>query len=98
MWEGSLCKRGSASLPISAVPDIHLFYWSGVRINHSQQSKYLAPFHQDPTQRIVALTMPHAFGYLVLPVEPLLKLVEGREGCEITWDEWKKHAIIPSIR
>ena len=58
----------------------------------------LAPFHQDPAQWIVALSMPDHPGYLVLPVEALLKLAEDREGCEIGWDEWKHHVVIPSIR
>ena len=58
---------------------------------------YLAPFHQDPAQRIVTLAMPYSFGYLIFPAEALLKLAEGREGCEIEWDEWKKHVAIPSI-
>ena len=52
-----------------------------------------APFHQDHTQRIAAFSD----GYLVFPVETLLRLAEGREGCEIRWDEWKIHAVIPFI-
>jgi len=59
-------------------------------------AEYLAPFHQDPAQRIVAFSMQYPLGYLVLPVESLLKLVEGRGGCEIGWDEWKEHVVIPS--
>jgi hypothetical protein len=59
-------------------------------------SERLAPFHQDPTQRIAALTyFPR---YLVFSVEALVRLSEGREGCEIGWDEWKEHVVIPSIR
>ena len=46
----------------------------------------LAPFYQDRTQRIVVLSAP--YGYLVFPVEPLLRLAEDREGCKIGWDEW----------
>jgi hypothetical protein len=59
-------------------------------------SERLAPFHQDPTQRIAALT--YFSGHLVFSVETLVRLSEGREGCEIGWDEWKKHVVIPSIR
>jgi hypothetical protein len=56
-----------------------------------------APFHQDPTQRIAALSV-FSFGYLVFSVEALVRLSEGREGREVGWDEWKKHVVIPSIR
>ena len=57
----------------------------------------LAPFHQDRTQRIAALPMPHSRSYIVFPVEALLRLADGREGCEIGWDEWKEYMAIPSI-
>jgi hypothetical protein len=58
----------------------------------------LAPVHQDPTQRIVALSVPYSLDYLIFSVEALVQLSEGREGCEIGWDEWKEHAAMPSIR
>ncbi|KAF9649098.1 hypothetical protein BDM02DRAFT_1994345 [Thelephora ganbajun] len=57
----------------------------------------LAPFHHDPTQRIVALVMPQSFGYPLFRVGAFLKLLEGREGGEIEWDEWKTHVVIPSV-
>ena len=57
----------------------------------------LAPFHQDPTQRIAALYMSYPPCCPVFLVEALVKLAEGREGCNIEWDEWKKHVVIPSI-
>ena len=60
-------------------------------------AEHLAPFYQDPAQRIAALSMPRSLGYLVFPVEALVRLAEGHEGREIGWDEWKKHVIIPSI-
>ena len=60
-------------------------------------AEHLAPFYQDPAQRIAALSMPRSLGYLVFSVETLVRLAEGREGCEIGWDEWKKHVVIPSI-
>jgi hypothetical protein len=58
-------------------------------------SKHLAPFHQDLTQRIAALTF--SSDRLVFSVEALVQLSEGHEGCEIGWDEWKKHVVIPYI-
>lgn len=56
-----------------------------------------APFHQDPTQRIVALFMPTSFRYPVFRVQALLELLKVREGSEVGWDEWKSSVIIPSI-
>jgi len=60
-------------------------------------AEWLAPFHRDRAQRIAALPMICRSGYLVFPVEALLRLSEGYEGCEIRWDEWKMHVIIPFI-
>ena len=58
----------------------------------------LAPFHQDHTQQIVVWFITHPSGYLVFPVEALLRLAEGREGYKpIGWDEWKIHVVTPSI-
>ena len=39
--------------------------------------------------------MSKPFGHLVFPVEALVRLAEGREGCEIEWDE--EHVVIPSV-
>jgi hypothetical protein len=58
----------------------------------------LAPFHQDPTQRIAVLCVSRSPGSLIFSVETLVQLSEGHEGCEIGWDEWKKHVVAPSIR
>ena len=66
-------------------------------VHKPSPAEHLAPFYQDPAQRIAALTMPRSLGYLVFPVEALVGLAEGRDGCEIGWDEWKKHVAIPSI-
>ena len=60
-------------------------------------AEHLAPFYRDPAQRIAALAIPDILCYLVFPVEALVELAEGREGCEIEWDEWKEHVVIPSI-
>ena len=56
----------------------------------------MAPFYQDPAQRVVALQLPDSFGYLILRIGALSKLLEGSEGSEIGWDEWKSHVVIPS--
>jgi hypothetical protein len=66
------------------------------------------PFHQDPTQRIVALGLrlgapDNPFSYKRPPIYPvvlvgaLLELLQSREGSEIRWDEWKNHVIFPSL-
>ena len=54
----------------------------------------LAPFHHDHTQRIAAVSAPKPYGYLVFPVEALLRLVKDREGCKIGWDEWKVYVMV----
>lgn len=59
----------------------------------------LTPFYQDPTQQIVVLNVqsvsstPHR---LVFQAGALLQLLEGREGSEIGWDEWKNVVFLPS--
>ena len=53
----------------------------------------LAPFYQDPNQRIVALSPQYHLGFLVFRVGALSKLLESHEGSEIGWDEWKSHVI-----
>ena len=55
----------------------------------------LAPFHQDCTQRIAALRAISSC--IIFPVETLSRLAEGREGCEISWGEWKEHVVIPEV-
>jgi hypothetical protein len=56
----------------------------------------LAPFHQDPAQRIIALRFRSHPRYLVVRVGALLELFKDREGTEIGWDEWKDHLVVPS--
>ena len=68
------------------------------RGTHSpSRAESLAPFCQDPTQRIVTLIGSTSPWYLVFRVKSLLDLLESREGSEIGWDEWKGYVIIPSI-
>jgi len=80
-----LCGLGYPSLVLEC----------GVR--EPSPAEHLAPFYQDPAQRIAGLTMSRSLCYLIFPVEALVGLAEGREGCEIGWDEWKKHVVIPYI-
>ena len=57
----------------------------------------LAPFHQDPSQRIVALNVGYAPYPLVLQVGALLEL-KNRGEADIEWDEWKSHVAFPHFR
>ena len=54
----------------------------------------LAPFHQDPMQRIVVLEIGRCSHYLVLKVETLLELVANCAGSKIGWDEWRDYVVI----
>ena len=55
----------------------------------------LAPFHQDPSQRIAVLDIEFASRYLLVRVGVLLEL--GNRGVsEVGWDEWKNWVVIPS--
>ena len=56
----------------------------------------LAPFHQDPSQRIVVLDLGNAPYYLVLRAEALLAF-ENRAGPNIRWDAWKGCVVMPLI-
>ena len=56
-----------------------------------------APFYWDPTQRIIALHLQPWVGSPIFKVGVLLKLLEGHEGSEVEWDEWKSHVVIPSF-
>ena len=51
-----------------------------------------APFHSDPSQRILALKF-REHGWDVVNVELLLKLARERESQSIGWDEWKTKII-----
>jgi len=66
-------------------------------VHKPSPAEHLAPFYRDTAQRIATLTISDLPRYLVFPVEALVRLAEGREGCEIGWGEWKKHVVIPSI-
>ena len=58
----------------------------------------LAPFYQDPTQRIIGVVGPGPdYTYLIFQLGALLKLLESLEGFEIEWDEWNFCVVIPSI-
>jgi hypothetical protein len=66
-------------------------------MHNPPHAESLAPFHQDPAQRIIALQFQFDEFFLVLRVGALLELFKDREGTEIGWDEWKNHVVIPSL-
>jgi len=55
------------------------------------------PFHQDPAQRIIVLWAKQHPHYIVIQVGALLQLAEGREGCEIMWEELGDRAFFPLL-
>ena len=54
----------------------------------------MAPFHPDPSQRIVALTVRDSC-HFVLRLGALLEFLGSREGSEILWEEWKNLVVVP---
>jgi len=81
---------------------VHSFfdsYWTMLEQGAHKPSpaEYMAPFCHDPSQRIVVLYAQYFSRYAIFRLETLLKLAEGREGCDIGWDEWKDHVVITSI-
>ena len=73
---------------------IHLLLEQGAYEPSPAES--LAPFHQDPSQRIAVLYIEHDKSYLVLRVGALLEFRDSR-GSEIGWDRWKSCVAIPLI-
>ena len=73
---------------------IHLLLEQGAYEPSPAES--LAPFHQDPSQRIAVLYIELAKYYLVLRVGALLEFGDSR-GSEIGWDRWKSCVAIPPI-
>ena len=73
---------------------IHLLLEQGAYEPSPAES--LAPFHQDPSQRIAVLYIELTKYYLVLRVGALLEFGDSR-GSEIGWDRWKSCVAIPPI-
>lgn len=67
-------------------------------MHNPSPAESLAPFHQDPAQRIIVLCTQHTQNHFVLRVGALLELLKDREGTEIPWDQWKRHVVLPSLR
>ena len=65
-------------------------------VHEPSPAESLAPFHQDPSQRIVALDSRSSPYYLVIRVGALLGFLGSHEGSKIGWDEWKSHVVIPA--
>ena len=64
-------------------------------VHRPSSAESLAPFYQDPTQRIIVLHTHIKPQYLALRAETLLELLKDRGGTEIGWDEWKNHVVVP---
>ena len=65
-------------------------------VHNPSLAEALAPFHQDPSQRIVVLCPRFFSYYLVLRVGALLDFLGSHEGAEVGWDGWKRRVFTPS--
>ena len=60
----------------------------------------LAPFYQDPSQRVLAIVL-YAADYMtvfVVKVEALLRLARERGSADIEWEEWRAYVVMVSFR
>ena len=81
---------------LSNFEDLGLLVERGV--HRPSPAETLAPFYQDPTQRIIALDLKPTQAYCpIIQVAALLDLLESNEGYVIRWYEWKSCVVIPSI-
>ena len=54
----------------------------------------LAPFYQDPSQRMLALELgDQDVCFLVMKTEVLLELARERGSVELVWEQWKAHVV-----
>ena len=74
---------------------LHLLLERGA--HEPSPAESMAPFHRDPSQRIVVFNFTYAQCCLVLKVASLLELLESHEGSEIGWDVWGSYAVGPTI-
>ena len=90
-------EKNTGRAPVKTLFHLPNYYWYPFLflergMHKPSPAECLAPFYQDCTQRIAALSKPNR-GYLVFPVESLLRVAEDRGGCKIGWDEWKAHVV-----
>lgn len=62
-------------------------------VHKPSPAESLAPFHHDPSQRIVVLHRQPPSHHLVLRIGALLELLGSHEGSEVGWDEWNSHVV-----
>ena len=53
----------------------------------------LAPFYQDPSQRMLALEFRRGRSVFVVKTEVLLELARERGGAELGWEQWRAHVV-----
>ena len=53
----------------------------------------LAPFYQDPSQRMLVLGFRQDIYVYVMKAEVLLKLARERRGAGLVWGEWRTHVV-----
>lgn len=86
--------RKSFHLSLNSGPLAYPFLLLEQGMYKPSPAETLAPFYQDPTQRIAALCLPDYFAFRV---EALLELAESYEGSEVSWNEWKGLVVTPYI-
>ena len=72
------------------VPDLRLDQ-SGHEPTPEEDS--LAPFYQDPSQRILVVEFFEGKSVFVMKTEALLELARGRGGTELGWEQWRAHVV-----
>ena len=99
-------EKGAEGVPMQTFFHLSPWFINSETLSHSLEpgmhkrspEESLAPFHQDPTQRIVVLDSPATVHYLVLRVGALLELLENREGSDIAWDDRKSDVAIAFLK
>lgn len=59
----------------------------------SREEALLAPFYQDPSQRVLAVYFLEWDHIFAIKIEVLLKLARERGGTDVEWQQWNGHAI-----
>lgn len=59
----------------------------------SPEEALLAPFHQDVSQRLLAVEFHAHRSVFVMKTEVLLKLARERGGTSVGWEQWNAHAV-----
>ena len=81
---GGLPAQTSFQLPWCLHDTVYPSLLSERGVHKPSPAEHLAPFYQDPAQRVATFSTQDLFRYLVFPVEVLVGLAKGREGHEMS--------------